>query len=196
MATPKQLVEGVAGVLGISVASVIVHDRNLSSAPVPLRTVAGRGRAAAKMTAVDAANLVIAVAGSESVKNSVWAVLTYGGLRGTKTRKTATGVRSFDELPANHSLAEMLAALIDGVAVGELPSKDFSLTVRLCSPRPYVDLEYCLPAMMGEGLGETNIRYELKPKSKRAGESGDLFRETVFSELTILRVGALIGSLE
>jgi hypothetical protein len=135
------IVEVAAGVLGISVASVIVHDRNLSNAPVPLRTVAGRGRAAAKMTAVDAANLVIAVAGSESVKNSVWAVLTYGGLRGIKTRTTAIGVRSFDELPANHSLAEMLAALIDAVAVGELPADKFSLTVRLYGPLPHADLQ-------------------------------------------------------
>jgi hypothetical protein len=195
MATPKQLVEAVAGVLGISVASVVVHDRNLSNAPVPLRTVAGRGRAAAKMTATDAANLVIAVAGSESVKNSVWAVLTYGGLRGIKTRTTATGIRSFDELPANHSLAEMLAALIDAVAVGELLPDKFSLTVRLYGPRPYADLQYFLPGMR-IGLGEEDIRYELKPKSKWAGVSGDLFRETVFSELTILHVGALIGSLE
>ena len=119
----------------------------LSNAPVPLRTVAGRGRAAAKMTAIDAANLVIAVTGSESVKNSVWAVLTYGGLRGIKTRTTATGIRSFDELPANHSLAEMLAALIDAVAVGELLPDKFSLTVRLYGPRPYADLQYFLPGM-------------------------------------------------
>jgi hypothetical protein len=108
MATPRQLVETLAGVLGISVATVIVHDRNLSTAPLPLRTVAGRGRAAAKITAVDAANLLIAVAASESVKDSVRTVLTYGGLRAEKSKKR-TGVRSFDELPASHTLGEALA---------------------------------------------------------------------------------------
>jgi hypothetical protein len=190
MATPRQLVETVAGVLGISVATVIVHDRNLSTAPVPLRTVAGRGRAAAKITAVDAANLLIAVTASESVKNSVWTVLTYGGLRGEKSKTTDTGIRSFDELPTHHTLGEFLAVLIDAVAVNELRPKKFFSTVRFNGPRPGAEIQYTLPEMR-----EASIGYELKPKTKWSSESGDLFRTTEFSEETILRVGAIVGDL-
>jgi hypothetical protein len=209
MATPRQLVETVAEVLGVSVATVIVHDRNLSTAPVPLRTVAGRGRAAAKITAVDAANLLIAVAASESVKNSVWTVLTYGGLRHTFRSTssglgstTPTGIRSVDALPNSHTFGEFLAALIDAVAANELRPKEFNSTIRFEGPRPSADLEWTFPdtrekerkelkELRGEHMG-----YELKPKTKWSGESGDLFRTTEFSERTILRVGAIVGVSE
>jgi hypothetical protein len=209
MATPRQLVETVAEVLGVSVATVIVHDRNLSTAPVPLRTVAGRGRAAAKITAVDAANLLIAVSASESVKNSVWTVLTYGGMRLTSrstssglTSTTPTRIRSVDELPYNHTFGEFLAALIDAVAANELRPKEFKATVRFEAPRPSADLEWTFPELREKQKGELKelrgerMGYELKPKTKWSGESGDLFRTTEFSETTILRVGAIIGVSE
>jgi hypothetical protein len=195
MATPRQLVETVAEVLGVSVATVIVHDRNLSTAPVPLRTVAGRGRAAAKITAVDAANLLIAVAASESVKNSVWTVLTYGGLRGSKFRTTPSGIPSIDRLPASHTLGEGLAAFIDAVAAEELNPKTFSSTVRFYGPRPRADIQYHTPETP-RSMGEESIGYELKPKAKWPSESGDMFRTTEFSEITILRVGAIIRETE
>jgi hypothetical protein len=206
MATPRQLVEIVAEVLGISVATVIVHDRNLSTAPVPLRTVAGRGRAAAKITAVDAANLLIAVVASESVKNSVWTVLTYGGMRlGSRVSSSgirstiSTGIRSVDALPPNHSLGEFLAALIEAVAANELRQKEFNLTAKFEGPRPSAYLDWTFPETRNKQLSELRgetMGYELKPKTKWSGESGDLLRTTEFSEETILRVGAIVGVSE
>jgi hypothetical protein len=124
------------------------------------------------------------------VKDSVWTVLTYGGLRGQKHRAVDTGVRTFDELPANHTLAEMLAALIDAVATEELHPKNFNSTVRFNWPRPAAEVQYHMP---GSRTGfEDAIAYELKPKTKWPSESRDLFRATEFSEETILRVGAVI----
>jgi hypothetical protein len=206
MATPRQLVETVAEVLGISVATVIVHDRNLSTAPVPLRTVAGRGRAAAKITAVDAANLLIAVAASDSVKNSVSTVLTYAGLRaGSRTTRkgyssfastSPTGIRSIDALPVGHTFGEFLAALIDGVATKELRPEEFTSTVRFNGPRPSADIEWTFPERQENehhNLRAEDMEYKLAPKKKWPGESGDMFRTTEFSEQTILRVGGVVG---
>jgi hypothetical protein len=204
MATPRQLVETVAEVLGISVATVIVHDRNLSTAPVPLRTVAGRGRAAARITAVDAANLLIAVAASESVKDSARTVLTYGGLRGG-SRTTShghssilatnpTGIRPVDALPVNPTLGELLAALIDAVGAEELRSKEFNSTVRFHGPRPSADIRWTFPDRRGKGhLREDEMTFKLISKTKSPGENGDMFRTTEFSEETVLRVGAIVG---
>lgn len=62
MATPGELVHAIAEALGVPEPTVVVHDRNLVVAG--LRTKGGRGRSAAKITANDAANLLIAVAGS------------------------------------------------------------------------------------------------------------------------------------
>ena len=205
MATPRQLVEAVAETLGVSVATVIVHDRNLSTAPVPLRTVAGRGRAAAKITAVDAANLLIAVAASESVKDSVWTVLTYGGLRLTSRSTSSglastvpTGIQSVDALTNNHTLAEFLAALIEAVATDEIQPKEFISTVRFEGPRPSAELEWTFSERSerdNKPLKEMRaecMAYNIKPKTKWPGEGGDMFRTTEFTGRTILRVGAIL----
>lgn len=62
MATSGQLIVAVAEALGITPASVAVFDRALSEAGI--RTKGGRGRSAAQMTSLDAANLLIAVISS------------------------------------------------------------------------------------------------------------------------------------
>src|ERR1700730_17050982 len=117
MATPRQLVEATAEILGVSVATVVVHDRNLATAPTPLRSVAGRGRAAARVTAGDAANLLMAVAASESVKDSAKTVLAYRDLVGESA--VNSGIQSYDELPASHTFGQALAALIEAAAAKE-----------------------------------------------------------------------------
>jgi len=191
MATPRQLVEIVAEIVGVSVATVIVHDRNLSTAPVPLRTVAGRGRAAAKVTAIDAANLLIAVAASESVKDSVKTVLNYRDLRGEKT--IASGVRRYDELPANHTFGQALAAFIEAAAAKEITlSRKFNLKLMFYGPRPKAEIEWKI-----NGHGSSTM-YE--PKSKwpardKLANVGDLERMTTITENTIFCVGEKIGAM-
>jgi hypothetical protein len=189
MATPRQLVETVAEVLGVSVATVIVHDRNLSTAPVPLRTVAGRGRAAAKITAVDAANLLIAVAASASVKDSVATVIRYRDLPVKKHKNSSmSGVRRYDDLPANHTFGQALAAFIDAAAAKEIPVS-LSLFVKLFEPRTKARIDW-------NGDDHPGATYE--PNSKlptrvKVVDVGDLERLTSISEKTILRVGAAVG---
>lgn len=78
MASPGELVRKVAEVLGVPEPTVVVHDRNLVTAG--LRTKGGRGRSAAKMTPGDAANLILAVAGSSMVKDTVETVNDYANL--------------------------------------------------------------------------------------------------------------------
>ena len=62
MATPGQMVQTMADVLGIPAATVSQYDRQLAEAG--LRTTGGRGPSAAKVGATDAANLLIAILGS------------------------------------------------------------------------------------------------------------------------------------
>src|SRR5258707_15474353 len=62
MATPGQLVECVAAALNVPRATVVLYDRIL--AENGLRSKGGRGRSAAKVTVEDAANLLIAIAGT------------------------------------------------------------------------------------------------------------------------------------
>src|SRR4051794_40956791 len=106
LATPKQLVECVASALGVEEATVIVHDRNLAVAG--LRTMGGRGRAAARMTARDAANLLIAVAGAEQVRDSARAVQDFAALP-LRAGSPLPGLR------AGHDFGEALTLLIQAV---------------------------------------------------------------------------------
>lgn len=78
MASPGQLVKAIAEVLGQPEVSVTQHDRNLVAAG--LRTKGGRGNSAASMTARDATNLLIAVAGSSAIKDTVQTVREFGSL--------------------------------------------------------------------------------------------------------------------
>jgi hypothetical protein len=188
MTTPRQLVETVAGIMGVSAATVIVHDRNLATAPVPLRTVAGRGRAAARVTAVDAANLVIAVAASESVKDSIATVMNYRDLRGKKDKNAlACGVRRYDDLPANHTFGQALAAFIDAAAAKEI-SVSLNLFITFYWPRLKVRISW--------GEGYSGATYEPKsklPAREKLVDVGDLERMTSITEKTIFRVGAAVG---
>ena len=60
MATPGQLVQVMADILGIPKATVTQYDRVL--AEKGLRSKGGRGTSAARVTSRDAANLLIALA--------------------------------------------------------------------------------------------------------------------------------------
>ena len=62
MATPGQLVKAMAATLGLSEATVGQYDRVL--AENGLRSKGGRGLSAARVTAADAANLLIAIMAS------------------------------------------------------------------------------------------------------------------------------------
>lgn len=132
MASPGEMVKVIAGVLGVPEPQVVQHDRNLTVAG--LRTVGGRGRSAAKMTPLDAANLLIGVTASSMVKETVEIVNEYADLPSASgemsVRKDA---RSFENngnppttwnlpgfpipallaLPEHHTFRSALVALIE-----------------------------------------------------------------------------------
>src|ERR1700730_14250528 len=190
MATPRQLVEATAEILGVSVATVVVHDRNLATAPTPLRTVAGRGRAAAKVTAGDAANLLIAVAASESVKDSAKTVFAYRDLSGENA--VNSGIHRFDELPANHTFGQALGALIEAAATEEITlSRKLNLKVTFFGPRAKAKIEWEITGKGSWAVYEPPSKWPAKTKLIPVG---DLVRMTTVTENTIIRLGAAVGS--
>jgi hypothetical protein len=191
MATPRQLVEATAEILGVSLATAIVHDRNLASAAVPLRTVAGRGRAAATVTAVDAANLLIAIVATESVKDSVKTVLAYRDLRGTNA--VASSVTRYDVLPAGHTFGEALAAFVDAAANKEIKlDRNFNLKIEFYGPRPKAKIEWEIGGRISWTLYEPKSKW---PTRGKASNVGDLQRTTAITESTIFCVGEKIGAV-
>jgi hypothetical protein len=119
LATPKQLVEVIANIFNVSEATVTVHDRNLSVAG--LRTMAGRGRAAAQVTSRDAANLMVAVAASRNVKDSVYTVEQFGGLQSKRNWDSyLLNPPEMKGLGKNHTVVEAIAALIESAMNGTL----------------------------------------------------------------------------
>lgn len=124
MASPGELVHTVAQVLGIPKGTVIQHDRNLASAG--LRTKGGRGRSAARVTARDAAYLLIAICGAPisgaSVKETVTTCKRYSALRAYglgNFSRLKSQLPTLATLPDGHSFRDAIAALIESLAAGE-----------------------------------------------------------------------------
>jgi hypothetical protein len=181
MATPGQLVKCIAEALSISKASVVQYDRML--AENGLRSKGGRGTSAAKVTAVDAANLLIAIMGSPvigaSIKPAIEVCKTYGGLPlkvgGTpdnmETFRTL-GLPTMSKLPTSHTLRDGIAALIEAASVGESliidfedgdepvsgPETDWHVGLRIDGPTPWADIT--ADASLGDGTPEGTTRYQ------------------------------------
>jgi hypothetical protein len=189
MATPRQLVEVTAEILGVSRATVVVHDRNLATAPTPLRSVAGRGRAAARVTAGDAANLLIAVAASVSVKDSAKTVLAYRDLLGESALNS--GIRSYDELPADHTFGQALAALIEAAAAKEIVlNRKLNLNVTCFGPRAKAKIEWEINGRSSWSVYEPRSKW---PERTMLTSVGDLEWTATVTESTIFRLGAALG---
>ena len=126
MATPGQLVEVMAHVLGISKATVIQYDRVLAEKGLRQRAVR---TSAARITSRDAANLLIAVVVSPIMGSSAIDAVTnceaYASLRNLKLLKGTEdfaefGLPTLADLPKGHSFGEALSALIDAAGNGEI----------------------------------------------------------------------------
>jgi len=123
MSSPGEFAKCVADALHVPEPTVAVHDRNLRTAG--LRSKSGRGRGAAKVTARDAASLLVAVLGSEQVKDSADAVRRYG-TTGAQLRPAdrkalnALGITELTALPRDHSFIDAVEALIESAATGSL----------------------------------------------------------------------------
>ena len=129
MASPGELVNKMAEVLGVPQPTVVQHDRHLAVAG--LRTRGGRGRSAAKMTPRDAAHLLVAVMGSGAfgmpqAKDTVETLKTVGGLVSLNLHPQHTfkfDKATFPELsslPERHCFVDAVERLIDCARDGSL----------------------------------------------------------------------------
>jgi hypothetical protein len=220
MATPGQLVRTIAEALGIPVSTVTQFDRQLAEAG--LRTVGGRGSSAAKVTALDAANLLIALLGpplyGPAIKAAQSSCNLFGSLPITSTwRDTSSfkkvGLPSLAKLPADHTFRAALAALIEGASTGEfyfLPGSEranadesFYVTVQYMHPRarvthPSAEISCVSPrSTASEPRDRTRLVYHHEKVLKSGDQSKrDLGQSRVVSFRTLRVLGNLIANKE
>ena len=136
MATPGQLVQAMADVLGIPAVTVAVYDRQLSEAG--LRTKSGRGTSAAKVTSTDIANLLMAILGSPvfgpSIKTAAQTCEKIGSsyiIDGTDNLETFSKIelKTLAALPKRHTFREAFVAIIDGAVSGAIHHDDLFIQV-------------------------------------------------------------------
>lgn len=225
MASPGQLVEVMADVLGVPVTTARVHDRHLAVAG--LRSMHGRGIGAAKVTAGDAARLLVAILGSLTLADSVETVKRYARSRPEtdgRSRHPWAHLR-IDELTTlapEHSLTDALEALIISAATGTLAAmmdedRRGTRATRVMVA-PMMEISMLATATLGAvriagvGNGRTAaLRYSIpftvarKRPSGRAleawatadrGSRGDLRRFGGVSEVTVVRLGELLAPPE
>jgi hypothetical protein len=125
MASPGQLVQVMADVLGISKGTVTQFDRVL--AENGLRTKRGRGRSAAEVTSRDAAYLLIALAASQSANEGPSTCKKFSSLKwlsevddDSREGLSKIGVKALANLPDGHCFGAALSALIDSAGTGEM----------------------------------------------------------------------------
>lgn len=70
MASPKELIAGLSEILDIPAETLTVHDRNLAEVGIRKRAKSGRGSGGNRVTAEDAASLIVAAIASPKVKDS------------------------------------------------------------------------------------------------------------------------------
>jgi hypothetical protein len=212
MATPGQLVRTMADVLGIPSATVAQYDRQLAEAG--LRTTGGRGTSAAKVTAIDAANLLITILGSPvsgpSIKAATQTCETFGSLlvepNFSDTHKFKQfGLSLLARVPKKHTFRDALATLIEGASHGEffrIISGDnvfvavddfFGVRVESMHPRAEIFCEGFL------GVGNSEERGRLiysppQPPRKRHAPASDLSQTRRITFLTLRLLGYLIAS--
>lgn len=189
VASAKELVRAISRELDIPENTVATHDRQLSV--VGLRTVFGRGPYAAKMSPQDAANLLIAAAGSSSAKDGIVTVNTYGPLR--RSNKAAPlGV-------AREPFGESLAGLIEKARDGKLEFRDGDfLLVELYSPWPGARVLWFDADRFGEPPLQATYGASIEwlpntpPELPPSFAAGDLRQVRAFTHRTIRALGALL----
>jgi hypothetical protein len=212
MATPGQLVRTMANVLGIPEPTVAQYDRHLAEAG--LRRMGGRGTSAAKVSATDAANLLIAIMGSPvsgaSIKSAKETCDNYGYLPtrpnfSDSKRFSDHGLISLAKLgKKKHTFRDALIALIEGASRGELLNiiegndvimgADFCLGVNVTSP--YISAEIILDNLDHDNskryirLGYNNFE---KEPAQKINDRPELFQERHVTFRTLRLLGNLIA---
>jgi hypothetical protein len=182
MAKPKELVAKVSEITGVSLATVVVHDRNLLNAG--LRTEGLRGRGRSKVTFRDAANLLIAVAASRNVKDSAETVRAYAPLAADKEM-------SFGDEQRGETFGDALASLIEAIPAdrGAFSGPDGDeVIVSLSGPRAFAKIEI-------HRRGQDALMFEYAPTwlpGAPIQSAGDLEYVSRFTQVTLGYVGEVV----
>ncbi len=194
------------------------YDREL--AKHELRSKRGRGTSAAIMTATDATNLLIAVMSGAQAKDASVAVARYAALI-ARTQKTSIndgskvitffdyrgridsgtlGLASIDDLAVGHKFFDFVHAMIESAESGQLeravgdritdkmhqmPGRtgSWGLSIRVSGPEPKAEISLSCD---GSAHGCIYSEHETEPAS------GDLQREMLISEATIIGIGRIL----
>jgi hypothetical protein len=222
MASPGEMRLCMAKSLGIPEATIVSHDRTLVENG--LRTKGGRGRSAAKVTSLDASNLLIAIVGSSMVKDTLATVADYADLpcdgaeRGshgnaeTSWNLTHFPLPGLQALPAAHTFRDALCALIESAASGDLDRALAGLHRRKAGDRSIpsiwsIEVELfgpvaqCTIAINGNQIQETHHysripqdMNELLAWSAKIEQGGDLSQARTFTGRTVRAIGALLST--
>jgi hypothetical protein len=117
MVTSLRLAHDMADALGLSDQTVVQHVKNLQKRK--LLTSTGRGRGAAHMRPSDAAKLLIAVVGSDLVKDSVSALRAFGTLLPIRH-----STRASPHITLEDHMAAMLTEIADEAHAGSEPEAE------------------------------------------------------------------------
>jgi len=171
VASPGELVRKFSELLGIAERTIVLHDRNL--VVVGLRSKSGRGTSAARMTARDAAHLLVAVLGSSHVKDSAETVRRY---RETRLHKSTSGgydtstIDALRDLPPDHSFVDAIEALIAAAADGSLEPAMYVSTAEIEGTKfgyeAIIEITVQTPGLLGDisirgGSADGHGRYGL-----------------------------------
>jgi hypothetical protein len=175
MATPGELTKALAEAVGLPEATITVHDRHLRAAG--LRSKHGRGRGAAKVTARDAAHLLVALLGSGEIKDAAQTVRRYAETRPQHRASSAkiyggTGIVELAALPREHSFIDAVEAIIASAAKGSLAellaAEAKSVRGRKADVAPLIDIAALTPGTAGDiriagvaGGVTASVRYAL-----------------------------------
>jgi hypothetical protein len=195
VATPGHLVRVMADILGIPEPTVVQHDRNLAAAG--LRSKSGRGLSAARVTSLDAANLLISICAASpfgaSVKESITTYERFAMLKAHRGAKLEDFSRVAGPLPTlgslrkGHLFRDALAALIDSIAFGEFTFLDGGPTgtvyVSLDDPGPAASIRI-------ERLKAVALSYGDAVRSARS--KPDLWQNRGFSDVTLRELARVV----
>jgi len=157
MASPGELIRTLAAATGLPKTSLVVSDRRLLEAG--LRSKSGRGRSAAKVTARDAAHLLVAILGTAQVRDAVLAVQRYRETRpqaqgSSEQGFTGIGIDELERLSPEHSFIDVLATLIASAADGSLAALMRANAEQIGGETivapPHIEIAALMPGTLGE----------------------------------------------
>jgi hypothetical protein len=152
LAIASDLTAVVASLADRPPAAAIHHLRNLRDAGMIAKS--GRGSSAAQMTIADAVMLLLAMAGTERLKDSVVTATSLAGLRATSCaqvwqRKRYRIPRNISPLPGEHNLADALRCAFGISAIG--------LGLEIDDPEAFESLSFIQDALRSPRLPQLSV---------------------------------------